>query len=138
MFAALVRDMSGRVREAVAPAFEGASGTLDGEARALTAYLRFVADHKEVYRIIDEAEFVDPAGFQNHYLTTAERIAARLAAGVARGELSDADALALEVRAWAVMGINVFLGLRFGVWGNEEPSLVARHANALLRDGMKA
>jgi hypothetical protein len=43
-----------------------------------------------------------------------------------------------EVRAWAVMGINVFLGLRFGVWGSEDPAAVARHANALLSNGMKA
>ena len=138
VFAALVSDMSGRVRDAVAPAIEGASDALDIEARALTAYLRFVAEHKEVYRIIDEAEFVDPEGFRTHYMTTAERIAARLAAGVKRGELRDADALAGEVRAWAVMGINVFLGLRFGVWGSEDPNTVARLANALLRDGMKA
>ena len=138
VFAALVRDMSGRVRDAVAPAIEGASDALDSEARALAAYLHFVAEHKEVYRIIDEAEFVDPEGFRTHYMTTAERIAARLAAGTARGELRDADALAGEVRAWAVMGINVFLGLRFGVWGSEDPDAVARHANALLRDGMKA
>ena len=138
VFAALVRDMSGRVRDAVAPAIEGASDALDTEARALSAYLRFVAEHKEVYRIIDEAEFVDPEGFRTHYMTTAERIAARLAAGAARGELRDADALAGEVRAWAVMGINVFLGLRFGVWGNEDPDTIARHANDLLRDGMKA
>ncbi len=138
VFAALVRDMSARVRDAVAPAMEGASDALDTEARALTAYLRFVADHKEVYRIIDEAEFVDPAGFRTHYMTTAERIAARLSAGSARGELSDADPLALEVRAWAVMGVNVFLGLRFGVWGDEDSATVARHANALLSDGMKS
>jgi AcrR family transcriptional regulator len=138
LFAALVRDMSARVREAVAPAMEGASDALDGEARALAAYLRFVAGHKEVYRIIDEAEFVDPEGFRTHYVTTAGRIAARLTAGAARGELSEADALALEVRAWAVMGINVFLGLRFGVWGSEDPDAIARHANALLREGMKA
>lgn len=138
VFAALVRDMSARVRDAVAPAIEGASGALEAEARALGAYLRFVADHKEVYRIIDEAEFVDPDGFRTHYLTTAERIAARLAEGVARGELAPADPLAHEVRAWAVMGINVFLGLRFGVWGDEDPDAVARHANALIASGMKA
>lgn len=138
VFAALVRDMSGQVRDAVAPAFDGAADALDGEARALAAYLGFVAGHKEVYRIIDEAEFVDPAGFRTHYETTASRIAARLAAATARGELADADALGTEVRAWAVMGMNVFLGLRFGVWGDDDPALVAGHANALLRDGMKA
>lgn len=137
VFAALVRDMSARVRDAVAPAIHGVTGALDIEARALAAYLRFVADHKEVYRIIDEAEFVDPVGFKTHYVTTAERIATRLAEGVARGELNDSDPLALEVRAWAVMGINVFLGLRFGVWGSEDADAVARHANALLSTGMK-
>ena len=138
VFAALVRDMSGRVRDAVSPAIEGAADALDTEQRALTAYLRFVAEHKEVYRIIDEAEFVDPEGFRAHYTTTADRIAARRAAGAARGELRDADALAGEVRAWAVMGMNVFVGLRFGVWGSEDPETVARLANALLSDGMKA
>ena len=138
VFSALVRDMSGQVRDHVAPAFDGASDALDGEARALDAYLRFVAGHKEVYRIIDEAEFVDPAGFRTHYETSARRIAARLEAGMARGEIGHEDALGTEVRAWAVMGMNVFLGLRFGVWGSEPPELVARHANALLRDGMKA
>src|SRR6476661_11135198 len=43
VFAALVRDMSDRVRDAVAPAMAGASNALDVEARALAAYLRFVA-----------------------------------------------------------------------------------------------
>ena len=138
VFAALVRDMSARVRDSVAPSLEGASDALDAEARALAAYLRFVAGHKEVYRIIDEAEFVDPEGFRTHYETTASRIAARLAAATARGELSDQGALATEVRAWAVMGMNVFLGLRFGVWGNDDSQTIARHANALLRAGMKA
>ena len=55
-----------------------------------------------------------------------------------RAAISDADALVSEVRAWSVMGMNVFLGLRFGVWGHEDPLVVARHANALLRNGMKA
>ncbi len=137
VFAALVGDMSGRVRDHVAPALVDASDGLDGERLALEAYLGFVKDHKEVYRIIDEAEFVDPAGFRAHYETTASRIAGRLKVAAKRGEIGDGDALSTEVRAWAIMGMNVFLGLRFGVWGKEEPATVAAHANALLRDGLK-
>ena len=34
---------------------------LDGERRALEAFLDFARDHRDIYRIIDEAEFVDPA-----------------------------------------------------------------------------
>ncbi len=120
------------------PVFEGAVDDLDGERRALAGYLRFVLDHKEVYRIIDEAEFVDPAGFRNHYESSANRIAARLRAATDKGEVKDSGELANEVRAWAIMGMNVFLGLRFGVWGKGDPDEVAGHANAMLRDGLQA
>jgi hypothetical protein len=41
------------------------------------------------------------------------------------------------VRAWAIMGINVFLDLRFGVWAADDPDRVAAHANALLRKGLE-
>ena len=71
-------------------------------------------------------------------MTTAERIAGRLRAGAASGDLQAADdALAAEVNAWALMGANVFLGLRFGVWGTEDPEAVAAATNRLLRDGLK-
>ena len=137
VFAALVGDMSGRVRDHVAPAIVDARDALDGERLALEAYLGFVKDHKEVYRIIDEAEFVDPAGFRAHYETTASRIAGRLESAAERGEIGGGDALTTEVRAWAIMGMNVFLGLRFGVWGDEPPGSVAAEVNRLLRRGLE-
>ena len=137
VFAALVGDMSSRVRDHVAPVLGAARDGLDGERLALEAYLGFVAGHKEVYRIIDEAEFVDPAGFRAHYETTAARIAGRLSAAAERGEISGKDAFSTEVRAWAIMGMNVFLGLRFGVWGSEPPAAVAAEVNKLLRRGLE-
>ena len=137
VFAALVRDMSQQVRDHVAPDIEGAADEIDRERLALASYLRFVLDHKEVYRIIDEAEFVDPAGFRTHYETAAARIAARLEQATAKGQMRDDGALATEVRAWAIMGMNVFLGLRFGVWGRQDPELVAAHANDLIARGVQ-
>ncbi len=138
LFAALVRDMSERVRDAVAPSLESAVDTLDAERLALAAYLRFVVGHREVYRIIDEAEFVDPEGFRTHYETTASRIAARLLSGARAGDVHDDGDLHREVAAWAIMGMNVFLGLRFGVWGEEDQQSVADAANSLLRRGLGA
>ena len=137
LFAALVQDMSAKVRDLVAPALAEASDALDGERLALAAYLQFVAEHKEVYRIVDEAEFVDPDGFRQHYETTAKRIAARLKDGVDKGELRKADPSTQEIWAWALMGMNVFLGLRFGVWSNEPPEQIAAEVNQLLADGLK-
>ena len=134
LFQELVRDMSAQVRDHVAPALSGARDGLDAEGRALLSFLEFVRDHKQVYRIIDEAEFVDPDGFRLHYETTATRIASRLHA--AEGIRREASALAEEVRAWMIMGANVFVGLRFGVWGDEDHNDVAGIANRILGEGI--
>ena len=47
------------------------------------------------------------------------------------------DALQREVRAWAIMGMNVFLGLRFSVWGEADPAKVAADANAMIAKGIE-
>jgi AcrR family transcriptional regulator len=137
VFQALVRDMSAQVRDHVAPAFDGATDAIDAERRALAAFLQFARKHRDVYRIIDEAEFVEPASYREHYQTTATRIAQRLAAARDRGEIkkdfSDND---LEVLGWALMGANVFLGLRFSVWSSSDPKRVAEVTSRLLREGL--
>jgi AcrR family transcriptional regulator len=134
IFRALVRDMSDQVRDRVAPAIRAAPDQLSAERAGLLSFLEFVVDHKEIYRIIDEAEFVDPESFRSHYATTAERIEARLRAAAARGEVRDDVS---DVHAWAVMGMNVFLGLRYGVWNRDRsPAEVADAAADLLRCGL--
>jgi AcrR family transcriptional regulator len=139
VFQELVRDMSAQVRDHVAPALEGAEDAIDGERRALQSFLEFARKHRDVYRIIDEAEFVEPGAYREHYETTAKRIAARLAAGRDAGEISpglkDED---LEILAWAMMGANVFLGLRYAVWSSADPKRVAEVTSRLLGSGLKA
>ena len=138
VFKALVSDMSLRVGEHVAPVLKASTDTLEGEGKALESFLEFARAHKQVYRIIDEAEFADPEGFEKHYRTTAARIAARLDSGKTSGEVAASDSgLDSEVEAWAIMGMNVFLGLRFAVWGREDPAEVARIANRMIRRGLK-
>jgi AcrR family transcriptional regulator len=135
VFRALVRDMSERVKVHVAPHVLAAPDQLAAEQAGLSSFIDFVRGHKEIYRIIDEAEFVDAASWRDHYVGTAERIRSRLVAGAARGEIrDDVD----DVHAWAIMGMNVFLGLRFGVWQEERSAEeIAAIAGAMLADGLK-
>jgi AcrR family transcriptional regulator len=139
LFHALVRDMSEQVRESVGPDMAKATDALDGERRALEAFLRFAHDHRDIYRIIDEAEFVEPSAYREHYETTATRIAARLAAARDKGEISsgfsDRD---LDVLAWGMMGANVFLGLRFAVWDDADGAQVADAMSRVWRQGFAA
>lgn len=135
LFKALVADMSGRVRDHVAPVLREHPGpAIAAEGIALKAFLDFARDHKEIYRIIDEAEFVAPEAWQAHYLNTAARILERLQVARAKGQLGVEPN---EAHAWAIMGMNVFLGLRFGVMdAGADLDAVAATANALLHDGL--
>jgi AcrR family transcriptional regulator len=134
VFRALVADMSARVGEVGAAAVEGIDMTLEREQAVTSAFIAFAAEHKELYRIIDEAEFVDPATWRAHYENAAGRIAARLRFGASNNQVR-ADVG--EVEAWALMGMNVFLGLRFGVWGGDvSPDEIGRRVADLLRQGL--
>ncbi|HWU04641.1 MAG TPA: TetR/AcrR family transcriptional regulator [Novosphingobium sp.] len=134
IFSALVSDMSDAVARTAAAAIAPGTSGIAREREALAAFLTFARAHKEIYRIIDEAEFADPAAYRAHYEGAARRITRRLDESVANGALVPGDN---EVRAWAIMGMNVFLGLRFAVWGGEKGvEDIAAAAAALLGQGM--
>lgn len=135
LFRALVQDMSRQVGEVGASAVRDVKGTLAGEHAVLEAFITFARDHNELYRIIDESEFVDPESYHAHYESAATRIQARLEAGAANGELrTDVGA----IHAWALMGINVFLGLRYGVWSKDRnPAEIADIVADMLTNGLK-
>lgn len=134
IFRALVRDFSSRVGQEARRDLTDDLGALDTERVALEAFLRFTREHQEIYRVIDEAEFVDPASFRSHYETTAERIYERLKSGGLSGELRDDLE---EVHAWAIMGMNVFLGLRYAIWSDDVPvERIAETGNSILREGI--
>lgn len=135
-FRALVRDMSAEVRTTIGPHILDAPDRLTGERLGLTAFIEFVRAHKTLYRVLDEAEFVDPASWRAHYEGTVAGYVASLTAAAARGEVR-ADVG--EIHAWAIVGMNVFLGLRYGVWQQDESAAdVAGVANDLLSNGLKA
>ncbi|MCJ2182769.1 TetR/AcrR family transcriptional regulator [Novosphingobium sp. 1949] len=134
IYRALVDHLSSRVREAARESRRSDLEALEAERVALTNFLNFAGTHKEIYRIIDECEFVDPATFRTHYESTAQRIFERLGEGARKGEVrADIE----EAHAWAIMGMNVFLGLRYAVWSQErDPAEVAEIANSILRGGL--
>ncbi|MFN7175790.1 MAG: TetR/AcrR family transcriptional regulator [Thermaurantiacus sp.] len=135
IFRAVVSDLSAQVRDHVAPAVRAAPDGLAAERAALQSFLAFVREKQLIYRIIDEAEFVAPDSYREHYASTVERITQRLQAAAERGEVRPDVG---ELEAWALVGMNVFLGLRYGVWGQGElPEDIATAANRLIVEGLK-
>lgn len=135
VFRALVRDMSHSVRQHVAEAVRDAPDRLAAERLGLTAFIAFVRKHRELYRIIEEAQFVAPDVYREHYLTFADGYRRNLAAAAARGEITDG---ADEPRSWALIGMSVFLGMRYGVWDEDmAPADVADVAINLVSEGLR-
>ena len=135
LFRALVQDMSAQVRITVGPVMAAAPNRLEGERDGLATFLGFVRQHKELYRIIDEAEFVDPPSYRAHYENTVAGYVASLAEAASKGQVrADVE----EVHAWAIVGMNVFLGLRYGVLREDrDVEEVANIAVDLLTNGLK-
>lgn len=134
IFRELVKDLSNSVRVTAGQALHSDMTAIETEQAALTAFLRFAREHKEIYRIIDEAEFVDPVSYRRHYESTACRILERLTRGGESGEFQDD---LQEAHAWAIMGMNVFLGLRYSIWSEEaSEDEVAAIARSLLERGI--
>ena len=129
-----VGNRGGGVDDAAPPAMPDGISGIQRERDVTTAFLSFAREHKEIYRIIDEAEFVDPNNYRAHYENAAGRIAARLDQAARDGDIAPGDN---EVRAWALMGMNVFLGMRFGVWDDSRnPAEIAAVIERLLRNGI--
>jgi AcrR family transcriptional regulator len=134
VFRALVADMSRQVQDHVVPVMLAAPDRLAAERVGLAAFLDFVRNHKSLYRIIDESAFVAEDAYRRHYVEVAEGYARSLEQAFGRGEVSDGD---WQVRAWAIMGMNVFLGLKFGVWDDSRPlDEIASAAHALITNGL--
>jgi AcrR family transcriptional regulator len=135
LFRALVRDMSQATRAHVAEAVRGAPDRLAAERLGLAAFIRFTRQHPELYRIIEEAQFVAEDVYREHYLTFVEGYREGLASAAARGEIVEGPD---ELRAWALIGMSVFLGMRYGIWNRDlTPEEVADGAIDLVAEGLK-
>jgi AcrR family transcriptional regulator len=118
MFLTLVRDIGHQLRAHSAQAIGKASTRLEAERLGLEAFLQFTARHRGLYRIVQESQFVDPQVFRDYYEKLAEGYASALASAAKDGELASGNA---EVRAWSLMGIGHFLGLKWCLWQKRQP-----------------
>ena len=135
VFRALVRDMSHATRAHVAEAVRGAPDRIAAERIGLEAFIAFTRKHPELYRIIEEAQFVADDVYREHYLTFVEGYSRNLAAARQRGEISEGPD---EPRAWALIGMSVFLGMRYGLWNEDlTPAEVADAAINLVSEGLR-
>lgn len=134
VFHELVIEMGRLTRRAMAKAVLGAPTRLEAERSGLRAFLEFVAERPALYRIVEEARFIDPEAYRSYYNGFGHAYASQLAAAQDRGEIGAGDP---EIRAWILMGLAIKLGERFVLW-EEAPDIdrVVAEAFTMIRDGL--
>ncbi|NBN64585.1 TetR family transcriptional regulator [Microvirga tunisiensis] len=135
VFSELVLEMGRLVRRALTQATANIPDRLDAEKAGLRGFLDFVAAHPDLYRIIQEALFVDPAAYRAYFSSFAEGYRLALADAEAAGQIRPGDC---DVRAWALMGIARALGERAVIWEDRTPvAEVVDAAHDLIVHGLQ-
>ena len=135
IFRALVSYMGHLTRAWIAERVAGASDRLTAERQGLEAFIEFVRQHRDLYRIVSEAQFVAEDAFRRYYETFADAYRQNLEAAAARGEIRPGNQ---EIRTWALIGMNVFLGMRFAAWDDSVPAAdVADTIAELVTHGLR-
>lgn len=119
VFTTLVREIGHALRRHTALAMNKVSPRLKAERAGLQAFFEFAHQHPGLYRIVQESQFVDESVFREYYQRLASGYTQGLHEAAERGELAPGNA---ESRAWALMGIGHFVGLKHCLWQNEVPS----------------
>lgn len=113
VFAELVRHLSRALRHEIQEAVAGAGDRLAVERKGFETFLRFIASHRNLYRIVLQAESVNPQSYRWYYRRFAEGYMRGLSAAMDAGEIRRTDPEALS---YCLMGIGNFIGMRYSLW----------------------
>ncbi len=114
----LVRDMGQKLRAHLASEVKNARSRIEAEGLGLKAFLQYVAANPSLYRVLQEAQFVDESIYREYYESFGRGYLRMLANATSKGEIRPGND---EVRIWALMGLSNFLGLRFALWEQDVP-----------------
>ncbi len=117
IFAELVEDIGKRLRAAMRAAITGASIRLEVERRGFEAFFAFVASHRRIYSIVQEAERVAPEAFYAYYRGISQGYIRGLREAMGEGSVRQLDP---EAIAYTLMGIGHFVALRWLIWPQED------------------
>jgi len=128
VFVELVREINERFRREERRALAGLDDRRDIEREGFRTFFRFIHAHRGAYRILREAELVEPQTGRWYY----ERLAAGYMRGLRRGmDRGEIRVLALEPLAYALLGIGHSVAL-WGLWNGPEGSISEAALAAVL------
>ena len=134
IFIELVETLGTRLRRSLGESISGLDNRLEIERIGFKAFLKFVEQHKHMYKIVRQCEFVDEEVYRAYYRRMADGYVRGLKGAMREGEFHK---LHPEAIAYALMGIFDFLGMRWVLWeGSVPPRKVFNDVFAFIAHGL--
>lgn len=133
----VVDEIRSDIMERASEAGADAPNWLERERRSLLVFLEWLRTNGDIYRIVREAEFAEPAIGRAYYERIGTAYSQGLGAAMPRGEVRRLDA---DVVGWALMGVAHFAGLRWVLWepGRAAPPEAIAATLRFLQGGLRA
>jgi AcrR family transcriptional regulator len=113
IFVEVLTTLARTIRRATRAALEGAANRIEEEERGFGAFFSLIESHPYLYRIVRQAEFIDPEAFRSYYAHIEAGYVRRLRTAIDRGEIRDIDA---ETLVYCLLGIGDLIGMRWPYW----------------------
>ena len=134
IFEELVKELSHNLRREISQDVTDVKNRMEAEERGLAAFFDFIKEHRNLYRIVQEAQFVDEELYKWYYRRFAQGYIKGLEGAMTSGEFRDLDP---ETVAYALIGMAEFLGRRWVLWEEREmPQEVLEAALTLVMQGL--
>ena len=131
-FIELVHQLNHALRRTIAKAIAEAPNRLAAERIGFETFFAYVLNHRSLYRIIRESEFVDVDTYRWHYTVLSEGYVQGLKQAQADGEIR--AQISADTLAWILMGIAESAGARWVLWeGTSPPSEVVDEIMTFIR-----
>lgn len=134
VFRELVQHMGVTTRAYISKKLEGITNRLEAEKKGLVAFIEFARANKDLYRIVMESQFVAEDAYRDYYNSFHKAYSENLTNAAQKGDISKGND---EVRAWSLIGLSVFLGMRYCIWDDSQNiDTIADGAFALIENGL--
>lgn len=134
IFEELVRELNHSLRCEISHAVSEVKSRQEAEEIGFGVFFAFIKEHRNLYRIVQEIQFVNEDLYKWYYTQFAEGYIEGLEKAMAAGEFRYLDP---ETVAYAFIGVAEFLGMRWVLWEKEDvPPKTLNTALKLIMEGV--
>jgi AcrR family transcriptional regulator len=113
----LVMGMQKQLRMEIKIATQGIEDRLELEKKGFHVFFSFLSQHRYLFRLFRQAEFVDEQLHRNYFDTFTKGYIEGLAEAQEKGEIQELDP---EMLVYIFMGMTDYLGMKWVLWENRE------------------